>query len=83
MGSLDAPRLWIEVVGTIADILHRTEGDTFVSDGDEATRGIGWQDESFATQVFQSLGVGEVDAWEITLREVCLKDFEFRVKSEE
>ena len=81
MCRLDAPRLGIEVVGAVTDILYGAEGDTFVSDGDEATRGIGWQDESFATQVFQSLGVGEVDAWEITLREVCLKDFEFRIKS--
>ena len=81
MGSLNAPGFWIEVVGAIADILHRAEGDSFVSDGDEATRGIGWQDERFATQVFQRLRVGKVDAWEITLREVCLKDFELRIKS--
>ena len=60
MSGLDAPRLRIEVVGAIADILHGAEGDTFVSDGDEATRGIRWQDESFATQVFQGFGVREV-----------------------
>jgi hypothetical protein len=79
MGSLDAPRLGIEVVGTIADILHRTEGDTFVSDGDEATRGIRWQDESFATQVFQGFGVREVyveRGWRKEERELfCCRQF--------
>ena len=81
MGGLDAPRLRIEVVGAIADVLDGSEWNAFIGDGDDPTRGIGRQHEGFTTQISQSLGVGEVNAWEFALGKVCLKDFEFRIKS--
>ena len=83
MGGLDAPGFRVEVVGAVADILHGAERDTFVGDGNEATRGICRQHESLAPKVFQSLGVREVDAWEFALGKIGGEDSEFRIKSEE
>ena len=58
MGGLDAPRLGIEVVGAVADVLDRTEGDTLVGDGDDAARGVGWENEGFAAEEFQCILIG-------------------------
>jgi hypothetical protein len=60
MGGFDAPRLRIEVVGAVADILHRAERNAFIGDGNDTARSISRQHEGFATQIFESLGVGEV-----------------------
>ena len=81
MSGFDTPGLRIEVVGAIADILHRAESDTLVGHSDEAPRGIGRQYEGLAPQIFQGLGVGEVDAWEIALRKIGGEDSKFRVDS--
>ena len=52
MGGLDTPGLRIEVVGAVADILDRPEGDTLVGDGDDAARDVGGQNEGLAPQIF-------------------------------
>ena len=70
MGGFDAPGFRIEVVGAIADILHRTESDTLVGHGDEAPRGIGRQYEGLAAKVFERFGVGEVHLWEVALGKI-------------
>ena len=41
MGGFDAPGLGVEVVGAGTDVLDGTEGDALVSDGHDATRGVG------------------------------------------
>ena len=61
MGGLDAPRLRIEVVGAIADILHGSEGEAFVADSDDTARDARGQYEGLATEVFEGLRVREVD----------------------
>ena len=81
MGGLDAPGLGVEVVGTVADVFHRTEGEAFVGDGDDATRGIGGQHEGLATQVAKGIGVGEIDVRVLAFRQIRRQDFEFRVDS--
>ena len=60
MGGLDAPGLRVEVVGPVADVLHRTERETLIGHGDEAPRGIGWQCQRLATEIFQSVRIGEI-----------------------
>ena len=52
MGGLDAPGLGVEVVGAGADVFGGTEGDALVSDGHDATRGVGGENEGLATQIF-------------------------------
>ena len=81
MGGLDAPGFGVEVVGTIADILHGPERKSLVGDGDDATRRLCRQHEGLATKVPEGIGVGEGDEGEIALRKICLKDFEFGIKS--
>jgi hypothetical protein len=61
VGGLDAPGLGIEVVGAVADVLDRTEGDTLVGDGDDAARGVGWENEGFAAEVAESVLIREID----------------------
>ena len=41
MGGLDAPRLWIEVVGPVANVLRRPQRATLIGDADDAARGVG------------------------------------------
>ena len=61
MGGLDAPRLRIKVVGTIADILNGSEGDAFISDGNDPTRGIGRKHNGLAPQITYSFAVWHSD----------------------
>jgi hypothetical protein len=51
VGGLDAPGLGIEVVGTVADVLSRTEGIALIGKGDDAARGIGREDKGLASQI--------------------------------
>ena len=51
MGGLDAPGFGVEVVGAGADVLDGTEGDAFVGDCHDATRGVGGEDECLAPQI--------------------------------
>ena len=59
MGSLDAPGFWIEVVGSIADVLRWSEGETVIGQGDNAARCVCRQYKCLAAQVAHSLGVGD------------------------
>ena len=60
MGGFDAPRLRIEVVGAIADILDGSQRNTLISDGDDAARGVGRQCQSLATEIFQDVRIGDI-----------------------
>ena len=60
MGGLDAPRLRIEVVGAIADILDGSQRNTLISDGDDAARGVGRRCQSLATEIFQGIRIGDI-----------------------
>jgi hypothetical protein len=51
MGGLDAPGLGVEVVGTVADILSRSERIALIGKGDDATRGIGRENKGLASQI--------------------------------
>ena len=62
MGGFDAPGLGVEVVGAVADVFGGTEGEALVSDGHDATRGVGREDEGLATEIFKSVLIREVDA---------------------
>jgi hypothetical protein len=75
MSGLDAPGLRVEVVGAIADVLHRSEGNVLVGDGDEVFGCIGRQHEGLATEIAECLRVGEIDMREVTLWKVGGKDF--------
>jgi len=75
VGGLDAPGLRVEVVGAVADILHRSEGDTFVGHGDDSTWGVGRQHKCFATEIFQGIGVGEGDVGMFAFRKIGGEDF--------
>ena len=61
MGGLDAPGLGVEVVGAGADVLDGTEGDVTVGDGDDATRGVGGENEGLTPEIFKSVLIGKVD----------------------
>ena len=74
MGGLDAPRLRIEVVGAIADVLDGSEWNAFVGDGDDPTRRIGGKHKGLASEVFQSLGEIDINAG-IALLEFGLQHF--------
>ena len=60
MGGLDAPGLRIEVVGPVADVLRRPQRVTLIGDADDAARGVGRQCQSLATEIFQSVRIGEI-----------------------
>ena len=62
MGGFDAPRLRIEVVGAIADVLDGPKGNAFIGDGDDPTRGIGRKHKGLASEIFQSLGKIDINA---------------------
>ena len=52
MGGFDAPGLGVEVVGAIADVLHRAEGESLIGNGDNSLGSIGRQHEGLATEIF-------------------------------
>ena len=76
MSGLDAPGLRIEVVGTVADILHRPDGYAVIGDGDHATRGVGRECEGFATEILQCVSVGELRLGEVALRQITGEHFQ-------
>ena len=77
MGGLDTPWLGVKVVGTVANVLYRTKGMTFVGHSDMTLGGVRGKDNGLATKVFQNFGVGEVVTGEISLGKVGLKHLEF------
>ena len=62
MSGFDAPRLRIEVVGAIADVLDGPKGNAFVGDGDDPTRRIGGKHKGLASEIIQSLGKIDINA---------------------
>ena len=51
MGGFDAPGFGVEVVGAVADVLHRTERDALVGHGDNAFWCVGGEHEGFAAEI--------------------------------
>ena len=59
--GLDAPRLGVEVIGAIADVLDKSEWVPFEAYCHFTTWGVGRQLQGFTTQIGDGLGVSEID----------------------
>ena len=67
MGALDFPLLRVEVVGSVADVLHPTDGDVLVCDEYISFGCVRWERDGFLAKILDSFFVGKFYSWEFFL----------------
>jgi len=63
MGAFYLPFLRIQIVGTVSDVLHKTEHGIVPGDKNKAHRSVGRKGDCLTTQIGNGLRVCERDYW--------------------